>query len=245
MTSEAPIPSSAIFERQAELYAQFAPESFAWKYIEQPAFDRNLPEFYGEDIRALDAGCGEGRVINHLIERGMNAEKITGIDVSATLLDKAKQRIPAASYLHGDIRDITLPDNTFDVITSNMVLEYLDTEGLQNTLANFHGALKDTGVLFFVTTHPFKMSHRQKVPYEERAWVLGKSPWETEVPLFHHTVADLITTTTRSGFSLINCEEPYIDERAKQADMQKYTHYKSTGMPDRLVVKALKKQNNK
>ena len=54
----------------------------------------------------LDLGCGMGEPIaRHLIDAG---RRITGVDSSPGLLDLCRQRFPAHSWIHADMRGLSL-----------------------------------------------------------------------------------------------------------------------------------------
>ena len=62
--------------------------------------------------RAFDVGCGSGRAFNAILEAGFS---VTGIDVSAALLEQARQRYPQCMLIHADI--CTWPvTGTYDLI---------------------------------------------------------------------------------------------------------------------------------
>jgi len=50
---------------------------------------------------ALDAACGTGRYAAHLVERG---HRVTGVDSSPDMLERARARVPRAEFLLGDLR---------------------------------------------------------------------------------------------------------------------------------------------
>ncbi|MBX9579077.1 MAG: class I SAM-dependent methyltransferase [Gemmataceae bacterium] len=59
----------------------------------------------------LDVGCGCGRPIaEYLAGRGF---RVTGLDGSARLLDHARRAVPAAAFVHGDMRTAD-PGGPFD-----------------------------------------------------------------------------------------------------------------------------------
>lgn len=78
----------------------------------------------------LDIGCGAGNYSLKLLER-LPLRAITLIDLSRPMLDRAAGRIHAAhpavaiSAVQSDIREATLPDETFDVAVAAATLHHL------------------------------------------------------------------------------------------------------------------------
>jgi cyclopropane fatty-acyl-phospholipid synthase-like methyltransferase len=61
----------------------------------------------------LDVGCGSGVPVGRLLaERGF---RLTGLDTSAALLAQARENVPGATFVHGDMRVVTLA-GSFDAI---------------------------------------------------------------------------------------------------------------------------------
>jgi tRNA (cmo5U34)-methyltransferase len=98
----------------------------------------------------LDVGCGAGNYTLKLLE-GLPGLDVTLIDLSKPMLDRATERIGPATAGHvtviqGDIREIELPEQAFDIILAAAVLHHLrtDTEW-RNVFAAFHRALRPHG----------------------------------------------------------------------------------------------------
>ena len=79
-------------------------------------------------LRVLDVGCGAGhqlRIIAPLVDPG----PAVGIDLSATLIAQAQQRIPGdgsnLSFRVGDAYDLPFPDSSFDRVVASQVLLHL------------------------------------------------------------------------------------------------------------------------
>jgi 2-polyprenyl-3-methyl-5-hydroxy-6-metoxy-1,4-benzoquinol methylase len=72
----------------------------------------------------LEIGCGEGHQTEHLARL---ADKVTGIDVSANAVERARKRVPTASFLSGDL--LTQPwvreRGRFELLTACEVLYYM------------------------------------------------------------------------------------------------------------------------
>jgi len=224
-----------LYGSSAKQYEEYLKNSFSWKYIEEPALKSALRDLSLKNIRILDAGCGNGRVIGHLISRGAKEENIIGVDSSNELITNAKKRFPKAQFIHSDITDKKLEFENVDLITASMFLFYLDEGQLSKTLENFYGWLKKGGVFLCIVAHPVRFAHDNLEKYFTRDWESIESPWETTVVYFHRTTADYINATIDAGFRIEAVNEPEVLEEGKKhpEDYKKYTAY-----PSRLVIKA-------
>jgi 2-polyprenyl-3-methyl-5-hydroxy-6-metoxy-1,4-benzoquinol methylase len=72
----------------------------------------------------LEIGCGEGHQTEHLATL---CDHVTGIDVSATAVERARQRLPKATFAAGDLfaQPWLQERGKFDVVTAFEVLYYL------------------------------------------------------------------------------------------------------------------------
>ena len=77
-----------------------------------------------EPDKILDAGCGEGFMLDklHKFEIG---RKLIGIDNSDVSLRIARQSFPKLNIYNGDIYNLNFKDNSFDLVISSEVLEHL------------------------------------------------------------------------------------------------------------------------
>ena len=60
----------------------------------------------------LDAGCGTGRVAVELARRGID---VVGVDLDASMLEKARDKRPDVPWVVGDVADVDL-GRRFDVV---------------------------------------------------------------------------------------------------------------------------------
>ena len=114
------------YDRVAELYdavfADIRVRKDEWHWLNE-----HLPE--GE-IDVLDIGCGNGALLNALSDWIRSG---TGVDESAGMIDKARQRNAGLENLEFEkINGPVLPfeDHSFDVVTSLMSFRYLDWDPL-------------------------------------------------------------------------------------------------------------------
>jgi ubiquinone/menaquinone biosynthesis C-methylase UbiE len=84
----------------------------------------HLAEFVrglGRVERALDVGCGDGRLTAEL-----DAASLTAADVSAVALERARGRVPEASFVELD-PDVPFPldDSSFDLVLCAETIEHV------------------------------------------------------------------------------------------------------------------------
>lgn len=101
----------------------------------------------------LDVGCGGGNYTLKLLQRLPNLD-VTLVDLSRPMLDRASERIGAVTRgavktLQGDIRDLDLGEQQFDIILAAAVLHHLRTEAQWHAVfAAFQRALRPGGSLW-------------------------------------------------------------------------------------------------
>jgi SAM-dependent methyltransferase len=64
--------------------------------------------------RLLDVGCGAGRFLQLAVERGAS---VAGIDAAEPFIELARERVPDADLLVGEMEELPYPDEFFDVVT--------------------------------------------------------------------------------------------------------------------------------
>ena len=77
-----------------------------------------------ERLKILDAGCGEGHLIEKLNYKNNN-NLYYGIDIIQIFLQKAKERCPYATFKIMDLSKINFDDEFFDIIICTEVLEHI------------------------------------------------------------------------------------------------------------------------
>lgn len=80
-------------------------------------------------INVMDIGCGAGNYTLKMLSKVPNLNS-TLIDLSQNMANKARERVSKATTgrvetIQGDIRDIALPKNHFDIILAGAVLHHL------------------------------------------------------------------------------------------------------------------------
>ncbi len=95
----------------------------------------------GADILELGSGAG-GPTTQRLATHG----RLTGVDISAEQLKRARERIPAAMFIHGDAATVELLDSSFDAVVSLYALNNLPREELGALFGRIRGWLRPGGL---------------------------------------------------------------------------------------------------
>jgi 2-polyprenyl-3-methyl-5-hydroxy-6-metoxy-1,4-benzoquinol methylase len=77
----------------------------------------------------LDLGCGDGRLIFALHEKGLleNAEKIVGVDISEDRIKRLKTNLPFVKGIVADTLDLKqLSDSSFDFVVCAQLIEHVE-----------------------------------------------------------------------------------------------------------------------
>ncbi|MFB5191378.1 class I SAM-dependent methyltransferase [Alicyclobacillus fastidiosus] len=96
----------------------------------------------------LDIGCGTGiPLTRHLVSYGA---RVTGLDISAKMLEKARQIIPEVTFIRSDITSCMINSN-FDGVLAWDSLFHIPLEKQINTLKKVIRLLRPNGVALFTT----------------------------------------------------------------------------------------------
>ncbi|MYS87322.1 class I SAM-dependent DNA methyltransferase [Embleya scabrispora] len=137
-------PAAALFDAVGAGYeTAFAdlPEQLA-------ALDWLIAEL-GPGSKVLDIGSGTGRpTAERLVAAG---HRVTGIDVSATMVELARERVPGATFEQLDARDLVDDDGAWDAVCAFFAFLQLPRADLDAQLDRLGARLAPGGLLAFAT----------------------------------------------------------------------------------------------
>lgn len=176
-------------------------------YYERPEVLRLAGDVAGR--RILDAGCGSGPLSAALRAKGA---LVTGFDVSAAMVDLARQRLGEDAALH--VADLAEPlpfvDAEFDDVVASLVLHYL--EDWARPLAELRRVLKPGGRLILSVNHPviFPVVYPDEnyfavTRYSEDYVMDGQTVWLT---FWHRPLHVMTNAFTGAGFRIAALSEP-------------------------------------
>jgi SAM-dependent methyltransferase len=120
---------------------------------EDAALVADLLEDLPPEPTVLDAGCGDGE---RTLARLGNARAV-GLDFSRRGLELARQNVPSAALVQGDMVDIPLADGTVDGITAYHAVFHVDRERHTDVYREFARVLRPGGrVLMTVGTSAYQ-----------------------------------------------------------------------------------------
>jgi 2-polyprenyl-3-methyl-5-hydroxy-6-metoxy-1,4-benzoquinol methylase len=152
---------------------------------------------------ALDAGTGDGLLAADLRER---IPAVTGIDVDAPVLDRARQSGADVEWVLGDVVTHPLPENHFDVVASITVVHHLPDLGV--ALARLATLTAPGGVLVVVgcarSTRPVDLAVDGVGVVQANVLKRTRVHWKHTAPVnmhFPHSYAQVrrIASTTLPG----------------------------------------------
>jgi tellurite methyltransferase len=116
-------------------------------------FDHILRGNIAAGMRVLDAGCGYGRNLVHLLREGC---EIFALDESSEAIDHVRSLsaslgtgLPAENFQVGFIERIPFPDASVDVVICNSVLHFArDEDHFRKMLAEMWRVLRPGGLFF-------------------------------------------------------------------------------------------------
>ncbi len=155
----------------------------------------------------LELGCGTGKNTTWLSE---NAEHITAIDFSKSMLEKARSKDykNTVEFVEADLlKSWPIGNQTYDLVTINLVLEHI--ENLNTIFHQSHRHLKDDGYLFVSELHPFKQFTGSKARFE-----LNNKTNVLEV--YSHSVSEFFRAGKSTGFELDILHEWHDKESKKE-----------------------------
>jgi SAM-dependent methyltransferase len=104
----------------------------------------DLVERLPHDARVVELGCGGGTPETALLAGRFS---VTGVDLSAEQLRRARERVPAATYVHADLTEVDFAAASLDAVASFYVLNHVPRELLAPTFERVHTWLKPGGFL--------------------------------------------------------------------------------------------------
>jgi len=121
-------------------------ERWSAQITDDPRFEwlERLDSLLRDGAQVVELGCGNGtRETRALAARF----ELTGVDLSAEQLRRARERVPAATFVHADLTEIEFDEGSLDAVCAFYVLNHVPRELLPGLFARIHRWLRPGGLL--------------------------------------------------------------------------------------------------
>lgn len=147
--------------------------------------------------RAVDVACGTGRHAAYLAALG---HQVAGVDNSPDMLAIARQRVPPARFVLGDLRELPFADRSADIVVCSLALTH--QPALESALAEFTRVLRPGGHLVTSDIHVLSLYlggvARISLPGGGLALL----------PASRYVASDYLTAALSLGLQPLGCAEP-------------------------------------
>ncbi len=139
-------------ERLYDSVAREYAEHFTGEHEKKPRDQvvlKRLAHLIGERGPVWDLGCGPGQTTRHLHELGID---ISGLDLSARLLEEARARHPEVHFQKGNLLALDFKDNTIAAAVAFYAIVHFDDAQVRQAFREVFRVLQPGG-LFLLTYH--------------------------------------------------------------------------------------------
>jgi SAM-dependent methyltransferase len=155
--------------------------------------------------RALDLGCGEGRLARDLAALGHD---VVGVDLSPTMVAAAREAAPEMELHVADAADLPFGDGSFALVVAFMSLQ--DVDDLPGTIREAARVLAPGGRICLAIVHPFSSAGK----FAERE---ADAPFVVEGSYLDERTTDLAVQRNGLTMRFVSRHTPletYVDELA-------------------------------
>jgi len=157
--------------------------------------------------RILEVGCGTGESLPTLASRAESAGCVFGLDLSAGMLDVAKNKLKKLSLfnvtcLQGDGVRLPFQDESFDAVFMSFTLELFPAEEMPRLLQECMRVLRSGGRLGIVS-----LSQKEKSGWMERLYTWAHHRWSRIIDCRPILIEDVIKD---AGFEISGAHEMFM-----------------------------------
>jgi ubiquinone/menaquinone biosynthesis C-methylase UbiE len=172
--------------------------------LEESVVTPMLERLAGPGVRALDAACGTGR---HAVKLDAWGCATTGIDQSVEMLAVARQKVPGATFEHGDVARMPFDDDAFDLAVVSLALCHLPDP--TEAVVELGRVLAPGGRLVVADPHPMGSVFGGQAFYGG----VGKGRTMTYVRNHRHGASTWLRAFAAAGLEVAECLEVPMTEQ--------------------------------
>jgi len=190
--SAGPPPLRDLWEEQASNWVRWSrrPGHDAYWRFHRDAFLRLVPP---PGRLTVDVGCGEGRLLRDLAQRG---HRVVGLDAARTMARSAREAAPELAVVQGDAAALPFAGGAADLVVAFMSLQ--DVDDMDRAVSEIGRVLGAGGALCLATVHPLNSAGAFSGPEPQSPFVVEESYRETrrysdeierdDLPMTFHSV---------------------------------------------------------
>ena len=146
--------------------------------------------------RAIDAACGTGRLALRLANLGF---EVIGVDKSATMLQRARERTDEVAFVSGELTALPLPTADADLVVTGLALTHV--ADLATVYAEFARVLRPGGDLVVSDVHEGLVLLGSVVN------ATGTDGRPQQASTTRHSTADHLLAALAAGFDVLGYQE--------------------------------------
>ncbi|MGW8185142.1 MAG: class I SAM-dependent methyltransferase [Candidatus Moraniibacteriota bacterium] len=187
-----------------------------------------IKKFTPANGQVLDFGCGNGRLVEILLDKDIN---YVGVDVCENLINAAKKNVEGLREsrkiqflkIDSDFKKLPFPSEYFDSIYSIAVFHHLPSATLRlEVMRELYRLLKKDGFIIVTVWNLWQPRYRKNIFKNWKEKIFKKSALDfndcyvsftnnqgQRFDRFHHafTTYDLANLLKKSGFNIIECRK--------------------------------------
>jgi SAM-dependent methyltransferase len=119
-------------------------DEFNYKGIQYSEWLDLLASKLGKGASILDLGCGNGRALKYLVDKGFQG---VGVDVSEKMIRLARKHVPKGKFLKKDFGELDFKEGSFDAVISFFALNHIPKDEFKKVIHSSKKILKKHGLL--------------------------------------------------------------------------------------------------
>lgn len=179
--------------------------------------------------RVLDAACGTGR---HSLWLAAQGHAVVGVDVSPDMLARARAKLPAGQFEHGELTALPLADASVDAALCALALVHV--ADMRPALAELARVVRPGGRVVISDVHPFLVALGWQAQFRTAAGGAGF------VRLNRHLPSDYVQAATAAGLAVRGMAEPLLPPESAvtvaQAPLPEANALAWAGLPGVIVL---------